>query len=128
MGAKVGIDLGPRRLGRAGDIFGAFAIGNPLGVRQGVEGSAGGFALNGGFAASPGAGVVHGEDFQEDLTIPLRVAGRRHEHAQDGCTDQNERLAPPPLTEAGQGLAGTRLALLVGLGGEAGDGELGLYK
>ena len=36
-----------------------------------------------------------------------------------------ERLAPPPFAEAGERLAVVRLALLVRLGREAGDGKLG---
>ena len=89
----------------------------------------GGFAPRGcrnlALAALPGAVVVHGQDFEKNLAILFGVVAGRHQHAQDGGAHQNQRLAAPPFAQTGQRLAGTGLALFVGLGRKAGNGELG---
>ncbi len=69
--------------------------------------------------------VIHGEDLEEDFPIPLRIGRGGHEHAEQGGADEDERLAPPPFPQSGEGLAVVRLALLVRLCGKSGDGELG---
>jgi len=91
--------------------------------RSGIApGSDGDFAL----AALPGSVVVHRENLEEDFPVALRITRSGHEHAQDGSPDEDERLAPPPFPQPGERLAVVRPAFLVGFGGEAGDGELGL--
>ena len=74
----------------------------------------------------PNTLVVHGEDFEENFAVAFRVAGGGHQHPENGGTDEDERLAPPPFAETGECLAGNRLALPEGLRREAGDGELRL--
>ena len=69
--------------------------------------------------------VVHGEDLEEDLAVLFRIVRSGHQHAEDGSADEDERLAPPPFAEPSERLPVVRLALLVRLSGEAGDGELG---
>ena len=63
--------------------------------------------------APPQALVVHGEDFQKDLSVFLGIIGGREEQTENRCPHQDERLAAPPLAKAGQGLARTRFPFLV---------------
>lgn len=100
-------------------------MGNPFGIRESIEGSATQPALNNGLATLPHPGVVHGEDLEENFAILFWVARRGHEHAEDGSAHQNERLAAPPFAKASERLPVVRLALLIRLRGEPGDGELG---
>ena len=56
-------------------------------------------------AALPRTVVVHGEDLQKDLPVLFRVVRGGHQHAEDGSADEDERLAPPPFSKAGERLA-----------------------
>nr|WP_238347639.1 hypothetical protein [Comamonas piscis] len=76
-------------------------------------------------AALPSAVVVHRQDFEKNLSVLFGVVASGHEHAQNGRTHQNQGLAAPPFAQAGERLAGAGLALFVGLGRKAGNGELG---
>ena len=76
--------------------------------------------------APPQTLVVHGEQRQEDLAVAAGVAGGGHQQPQQDRAHQDQRLAAPPLAEAGQGLAVVGLALLVALLRQPRDGELRL--
>jgi len=74
--------------------------------------------------ALPEAVLIHREDFVEYVAVLLWIVRGGHKQAQKACAHEDKRLAAPPLAEAGERLAGTRLALLVALRRKARDGEL----
>jgi hypothetical protein len=111
--------------GRGGAFPGGFevGVGLELGVSGLLEDALLGFDP---FEAGAEAFVIHRHDGEEAGTVSLRVIGGGHEEPDDGGSAEDEGLAAPPLAETGESLGVVGFSFLVGLLGNAGDGELGL--
>ncbi len=121
-GAEVGVDFRPSCRSRTKNILRAFAVREVFRVSEGVERCT---AFDSSSIALPGTVVVHREDLEKYFPVFFWIVRRGHQHAEDSCADEDQRLTSPPFAETGKRLTGSRLALLVGLRGETGNGKLG---
>ena len=76
--------------------------------------------------ASPESFLVHGEEGEEHVPVPLGIVRCGHKQPENDCPHHDERLPPPPLSQRGERLAILGAALLVALLRQSRDRKLGL--